>query len=738
MTLPAASRLLVGLALLGPCGAPFGAGTAQVFNSTLLWSGPESPAESREVRSKWLAMALDAQGHLFLVGTLDRDHFAPPPRAFQRARKGKRDVVVAKFDRQLTRLLAATYLGGSEHDDALDVTVDRRGDVYVAGLTESGDFPVTPGALGTAYRGGGDVFVAVLDNNLRALRRATYLGGTREEGARSRVRLLLDGEDLLVAGATASPDFPATAGTFSTTHKGANDVFVARLDRALTRVKTATLLGGAGPENVMSLVRSAAGKLYLAGYTSSRDFPFKAGGFLSKGGGMPRVYVVRLDPELRAVEASAGIDTPRHTFLYGVALDGEDNVYLTGHAHAGFPTTPGAFLQRLEGWPDGAYVARLTPDLTRLAAATFIHGGGEGADAGDAAGWGIAIDRRGRVVVTGGVKRLDFPVTRGAYDEFNAGGADGFVAIFDRELRRIEAATVLGGGGFEKPVALLAAPDGSLYCAGVTGSADFPISARAYGRVFDRRHSCFITRFGADLMAPARRSGPAAPADPSGLSPLHWAAVYNRAELAERLIGRGAQPNRADLTGHTPLHWAARYGGGATVVALLRHGANLEAPNKDGDTPLHLAVSHHDLSMVRQLLKAGAAINARNARQQTPIHLAVLPMDNQEICGLLMDAGADKNALDGNHRTPLQDAVRGWGNCASVLFEKGADPNIGDKEGKTVLHHAVAYGNAAKGFVEWLLSHGADPNRPDRAGQSPLALAKEKNFDQLLPLLEKR
>ncbi len=571
----------VWLTLSTPGGALAGSGAVPLFDSTLLWPGPESPAESREVRSKWLALALDLQGNLFVVGTAERDNFAVPPRAFQRTRKGKRDVVVAKFDRGLTKLLAATYLGGSENDTGLTVVVDRRGEVYVAGVTESGDFPVTPGALGTSYRGSGDVFVAVLDNNLQTLRRATFLGGTREEGARSRVRLLVEGDDVLVAGATASPDFPVTAGTFSTTHKGANEVFVARLDRALSRLKAATLLGGADSENVMDLARSAKGSLYVAGYTSSRDFPFTARGFLSKSGGMPRAYVARLDPELRTLEASAGIDTPRHTFPYGVALDPEDNVYITGHAHAGFPTTPGAFRERLEGWPDGAYVARLTPDLTRIAAATFIHGGGEGADAGDSAGWGIAIDRRGRVVVTGLVKRHDFPVTRGAYDEFNAGGTDGFVAIFDRELRRIETATLLGGGDFEKPVALLAAPDGSLYCAGVTGSADFPVSARAYGRTFDQRHSCFITRFGADLTAPAR-------------SPLAVALAKDDLPAVKQLAAR--QPHlltRGDASGISALHLAARGGQLAAARLLVESGAAVDVADKAGNTPLHWAAVYN-------------------------------------------------------------------------------------------------------------------------------------------------
>jgi len=763
-----------------------------LFDSTLLWAGPESPAESREARSKVVAMAADNQGHLFVVSTLDRDTFAVPARAFQRVRKGKRDVVIAKFDRSLTRLLAATYVGGSENDEGRGVAVDRRGDVYIVGVTESADFPVTPGVLGPSYRGKGDVFVAVLDGNLHAVRRATFLGGAREEGLRSPLRFLLAGSDILVAGTTASPDFPVTAGAFSTTHKGGNDVFVVRLDGALARVKAATLLGGADSESVGGLAISAGGGPYIAGWTTSGDFPFTAQGMLSKGGGRPRAYVARLDGELRTLQAAAGIDTPRHIFLYAIALDAEDNVYITGHAHAGFPTTPGAFRERLDGWPDGGYVARLTPDLTRIAAATFTHGGGKGADGGNASGWDVVIDRRGRVVVTGLVERQDFPVTRGAYDEFHAGDTDAFIAVFDRELRRIEAATLLGGGGFEKAVSVIAAPDGSLYCAGVTGSADFPVSARAYGRTFEQGHSCFITRFGADLTAPAqsplavalakddlpavRRLAVRRPAlvtrsnasgisplhlaarsglreasrllvehgaavhvaDKTGNTPLHWAAVYNQADLAEWLIGRGAQPDRANRTGHTPLHLAAGHGGGAAAATLLRRGANLEVRNQDGDTPLHLATSYHHAGMVRQLLQAGAAVNARNARGQTPLHLGVRPMDNQEVCGLLLDAGADKNALDGDHRTALHDAIWSWGNCDSLLLEKGADPNIGDKEGRTLLHHAVARGNAAKGLVERLLARGADPHRTDHAGKSPLVLAKEKNFDQLVTLIEKR
>ncbi len=59
----------------------------------------------------------------------------------------------------LTKLLAGTCLGGSENDDAWDVAVDLRGDVYVAGLTGSADFPVSARAYGRAF----DQLVALME-----------------------------------------------------------------------------------------------------------------------------------------------------------------------------------------------------------------------------------------------------------------------------------------------------------------------------------------------------------------------------------------------------------------------------------------------------------------------------------------------------------------------------------------------------------------------------------------------
>jgi len=229
------------------------------------------------------------------------------------------DAFVARLNPGLTALNQATYLGGVDGDCVSALALNAStGDVYVAGSTNSADFPGTSGGAPSAFSGadihGGDAFVARLNPSLTALDQATYLGGRDHEFASALALDATTGE-VYVAGDTNSVDFPGTSGGAQSTFGGGDtlrgDAFVARLSPSLTTLDQATYLGGNSNDKAFALALGASmGEVYVAGSTTSTDFPATTGGAQStSGGGDEYVFVARLSAELAAACPSMPLNT---------------------------------------------------------------------------------------------------------------------------------------------------------------------------------------------------------------------------------------------------------------------------------------------------------------------------------------------------------------------------------------------------------------------------------------------
>jgi ankyrin repeat protein len=239
-----------------------------------------------------------------------------------------------------------------------------------------------------------------------------------------------------------------------------------------------------------------------------------------------------------------------------------------------------------------------------------------------------------------------------------------------------------------------------------------------------------------------------------GVAPLQLAAVNGSARMVRRLLEAGADPNTA-LTpaGDTALMLAARTGRADAVGVLLEAGADANAAETwGGTTALMWAVSEGHLGATRALLDAGADVNARshyvaaaNGRGfegrtpraggaepdvaefasgwLTPLMFAARE-GNAGLARILVDAGADVNAVTGDGKTPLALAIFNGGyEVASFLVERGADVNRADAQRFTPLFWAVDRRNmeTAVNFpwmvtadpmplIRQLLDAGADPN----------------------------
>ena len=105
-------------------------------------------------------------------------------------------------------------------------------------------------------------------------------------------------------------------------------------------------------------------------------------------------------------------------------------------------------------------------------------------------------------------------------------------------------------------------------------------------------------------------------------TPLHWAAYYHNAAMADALIRAGAAVNARDrLSGRTPLHWAADRDG-ACCGTLLEAGAEVNATDFTSWTPLHVAAYAGAADTVGHMLVFGADAGARTRSGETPLQLA--------------------------------------------------------------------------------------------------------------------
>jgi hypothetical protein len=418
--------------------------------------------------------------------------------------KNRYSFVVAKADPSLPividPILQSTYLGGGGGDEANAVVIHpTTGEVYVAGYTYSTNFPGTAGGASptiSRFLDTGDAFVARLNKELTQIIQSTYLGGRFDDAALALAIHPKTGE-VYVAGWTTSDKFPKTDGGAQARAGGDWDVFVARLNKDLTQIIQSTYLGGSGKEGVRDItIHPTTGEVYVAGRTTSYNFPKTTGGAQGRNGGNWDAFVTRLNSDLTQIIQSTYLGGSGEETASALAIHpttGE--VYVAGYTYsANFPKTAGGAHVSISGRSD-AFVARLNKELTRIIQSTYL--GGSSSDSASA----LAIHpTTGEVYVAGYTYSANFPKTAGGAHVSISGNSDAFVARLNKELTQIIQSTYLGGGYQDYARALTIHPTtGEVYVAGITYSDDFPKTdggaQERSGGLFD----AFVARLNSDL-----------------------------------------------------------------------------------------------------------------------------------------------------------------------------------------------------------------------------------------------
>ena len=416
-----------------------------------------------------------SDGSIFVVGETFSVDFPTTPGAFDRVADDEPEYAegfLSRLNPIGQRLMYGTFLGGSGHDVCRDVVLDSAGNIYIAGITSSPDFPVTPDALDSSYNCCNDVFVVKLDPTGRQILFSTYIGGTGADKARAVA--VLEPDLVYVAGHTDSPEFPVTAGAFDETQNGGWDVFVTCIDLSKNEVVYSTLIGGINDDEPWDLAVDAEGNAYVAGFTKSADFPVTAGAFDGYYSGNADGFVAKVTPAGDALVYSTFLGGSDLERVWRLAVNGAGEVIAAGFTRSpGFPVTAGVYDASFNGDEDG-FVTRLAADGRSLVFSTFL--GGSSADRCQ----GIGLGEDGYVYVTGGTFSPDFPVFLDSEGLGHSGSSDLFVSVLEPLGRGLAVSSFLGGPGYEAPWGLTLVEDHVVAVCGTTDDLPYPATPGAY------------------------------------------------------------------------------------------------------------------------------------------------------------------------------------------------------------------------------------------------------------------
>ena len=371
------------------------------------------------------------------------------------------DVFVVKLD-AFGRMLRPTgyfvTFGSNGSDRGTRIAVDAAGNAYVAGVTEGGNFPTTPGAFRRVLAGEKDAFVTKLNATATAFVYSTLLGGSGDDSAND---IALDAlGNAYVTGSTESINFPVTAAAYQRTHRGCDTMyfvmcsktaFVTKVNPWGTGLVYSTYLGGSGGTIQESYAEGIAvdgfGSAYVTGATTADNFPTTAGVIQPKPGWPLCFYKACTDAFVTKLNAS-GSSLVYSTYLMGssadyangIAVDSAGNAYVAGGTSSSgtFPVV-NAFQPRAGSFED-AFVTKLNANASQLVYSSYLGGAGSAHNyAGSSAATAIAVDATGRVYVTGGTYAKNFPTSTGAPQRFAGACSDTYFGCTDAFVTRIAA-----------------------------------------------------------------------------------------------------------------------------------------------------------------------------------------------------------------------------------------------------------------------------------------------------------
>ena len=458
-------------------------GQTLVVDPSLSWStflgGPTVFADET---SK--GVTTDGSGNVYVTGRTDSKSFPTTSGAYQTSGGGFDDAFLSKFTSSGS-LSWSTYLGGSDIDRGEGVTTDGSGNVYVTGEADSG-FPTTSGAYQPSHAGGNDAFLSKFTSG-GSLSWSTFLGGSNDDGGNG---VTTDGIGNVYVTGNADTTFPTTNGAYQGSFGGGvDDAFLSKFT-SNGSLSWSTYLGGNNSDYGSGVTTDGSGNVYVTGYADT-TFPTTSGAYQPSHAGGNDAFLSKFTSG-GSLSWSTYLGGSNVDYGNGVTTDGSGNVYVTGKARSGFPTTSGAYQTSYGGGGNfgGSFDAFLSKFTSSGSLSWSTYLGGSNIDGGN----GVTTDGSGNVYVTGDTYSNNFPTTSGAYQTSNAGSGDAFLSKFSSR-GSLSYSTFLGGNSFNDGYGVTTDGSENVYVTGDTYSNNFPTTSGAYQQSYGGGADAFLSQF---------------------------------------------------------------------------------------------------------------------------------------------------------------------------------------------------------------------------------------------------
>jgi gliding motility-associated-like protein len=455
------------------------------------------------------------------------------------------DIGIIKFSPTGAKMYA-TYLGGNGNELPQSLIVSSSNELFVFGTTGSSDFATTHNAFSREFKGGPqisilrngitftegtDMFITRFSENGNNLLASSLIGGTSNDGLNTANQLRYNYADearggividqnnnIIIACSTTSTDFPVPGNGYQPEFGGGTqDGMIVKFNENLSSVFWGTYLGGSAPDGIFTLAIDRYANVYVAGGTTSTDFPTSSNAHqTSNAGGQSDGFISVIRANGQELLSSTYYGSDLYDQIYLLALDRQSRVYVYGQTEKG-----GTFYQDNFNFQENngkQYISMFTNNLEdRTWSTTF----GRGSAKPDITPTAFTVDICGQIFVAGwGGSSNSAPdgstfggttgltITDDAF-QTSTDNNDFYLMVLDEQEQSLIYASFFGGATSSEHV------DGGTsrfdrrgvmhqaVCAGCGGRDDFPTTPGVWSNINGSPSGCNNAVFKFDFQLPS-------------------------------------------------------------------------------------------------------------------------------------------------------------------------------------------------------------------------------------------